>query len=132
LEVALLDDEQVAPAPSPAAAVDEHARLTVLVVAQESDVRRHVRECLRERKDVHVLEASTVTAAVALAERHSLALFIVDEPERDLLRALPNVRAIVLVDEVPLGEPESGTSVRLLGRPFTTEGLMAEVDRLLG
>ncbi len=129
LEVAFLDADQAAPAPAPAA--DERACLTVLVVAAEVDLRRYVRECLRERSDLRVLEAATVSTAVSLAADCSPDLLVVDEPERDVLAALSQVRAIVIVDDVPRETPASGTHVRLLGRPFTAERLVAEVGQLL-
>jgi hypothetical protein len=46
--------------------------------------------------------------------------------------AFAAVAPIVIVDDVPHGAPASGTRVRLLARPFTAEGLLAEVDQLLG
>jgi hypothetical protein len=132
LEVAFLDADQAAPAPAPQSAPDEREWITVLVVAAEADLRRYVRECLRERTDLRLLEAATVTAAVALAARYSPELLVVDEPERAVLVRLSQLRAIVIVDDVPRGAPASGTRVRLLARPFTAEGLVAEVGQLLG
>ena len=132
MEVALLDADQAAPAPATPAALDEQTCLTVLVVAAEADLRRYVRECLRERTDLRVLEASTVAGAVALAESDSLDLLVVDAPERDILALLVQLRAIVIVDDVSHRAPGSGTRVRPLARPFTAEGLVAEVGRLLG
>jgi hypothetical protein len=132
LEVAFLDADQAAPAPAPPAALDERTCLTVLVVAAEADLRRYVRECLRERTDLRLFEAATVTAAVALAAYHSPELLVVDEPERAVLVTLPQLRAIVIVDDVPHGAPGVGTRRRLLARPFTAEGLVAEVGQLLG
>ena len=131
MEVAFLDADQAAPTPAPAAAVDERMRLTVLVVAAEADLRRYVRECLRERTDLRLLEAATVSAAVSLASHYEPELLIVDEPERDVLLTLSQLRAVVIVDDVPHGAPSSGTR-RLLARPFTAEGLVAEVGQLLG
>ena len=130
LEVAFLDADQDAPAPSPPAALDERACLTVLVVAAEADLRRYVRECLRERTDLRLLEAATVTAAVALAAYYSPEILVVDEPERDVVVMLSQLRAIVIVDDVPRGAPASGTRIRLLARPFTAHELVDEVDRL--
>lgn len=132
LEVALLDADQTAAAPAPPAALDERPRITVLVVAAEADLRRYVRECLRERTDLRVLEAATVTAAVTLAAHHSPELLVVDEPASDVLVTLSQLRAIVIVDDVPHGEPASRARVRPLARPFTAEGLVAEVGQLLG
>jgi hypothetical protein len=131
LEVAFLDADQAAPAPTPSPAPDERARLTVLVVAAEVDLRRYVRECLRERTDLRLLEAPTVTAAVTLATDCSPDLLVVDEPERDVLATLSRLRAIVIVDDVPRDTPDSGLHVRLLPRPFTAEQLVVEVSHLL-
>jgi len=132
LEVAFLDDDQAAPAPAPPAAVDEQARLTVLVVAAEADLRRYVRECLRVRNDLRILEAATVSEALTVAGSHSPELLVVDEPESDVLSTLSQLRAIVIVDDVPRGSSPSGARVRLLARPFTREGLVEEVGQLLG
>jgi hypothetical protein len=130
LEVEFLDADQAAPAPLAAVAPgDERVHRTVLVVAGEADFRGYVRECLRERTDLRVLEAATVTAAVLLAAQYSPKLLIVDEPESAVAAMLSQVRAIVIVDDVPHGEPTTGP--RLLARPFTAEGLLAEVDQLL-
>ena len=104
----------------------------MLVVAAEADLRRYVRECLRERTDLRVLEAASVDAALALAARHPPELLVVDEPERDVLAARSQRRAILLVDEVPHGTSASGTHLRLLARPFTAAELVAEVGTLIG
>ena len=132
LEVAFLDADQAAPAPAPPAALDERTCLTVLVVAAEADFRRYVRECLRERTDVRVVEATTVTAAVPLAGVYSPELLVVDGPQRDVVVTLSQLRAIVIVDDVPRGGPGGKTRLRLLARPFTAEGLVAAVGQLLG
>jgi hypothetical protein len=131
LEVAFLDADQPAPADATPAVLDERTHLTVLVVAAEADLRRYVRECLRERSDLRVLEAATVATAVTLAANCAPALLIVDEPESDVLVPLSQLRAIVIVDDVPRDAPGSGTRRRLLARPFSAEGLAAEVGRLL-
>lgn len=132
LEVAFLDADQAAPAPTPSPGTDERARLTVLVVAAEADLRCYVRECLRERSDLRVLEAATVTAAVTFAADRPPDLLVVDEPERDVLAMLSEVQAIIIVDDVPRGIPSSGPRVRPFERPFTAERLVAEVSQLLG
>jgi hypothetical protein len=129
LEVEFLDAE-AAPAPlAPSAPDDERIRRTVLVVSGETDFRGYVRECLRERTDLRVLEAATVAAAVATSAQFSPMLLIVDEPERAVVAMLSQVPAIVIVDDVPRGERTPGP--QLLARPFTAEGLLAEVDQLL-
>jgi hypothetical protein len=130
LEVAFLEDDQAMPAPG--AALDERGCLTVLVVAAEADLRRYVRECLRERTDLRVLDAATVTAAVALAAYSSPTLLIVGEPQGAIVDRLADVHAIVIVDDVPRNTSASGAQHRLLARPFTAERLLAEVGQLLG
>jgi len=130
LEVALLDADQAAPSPAPSAP-DERPCLTVLVVAAESDVRRYVRECLRERADLRLVEAATVAAAVALAAHAAPELLVVDEPERDVVAALSSLPAIVIVDDVPHDSLAPGSRLRLLARPFSAEGLITQVDRIL-
>jgi len=132
LEVAFLDADQAAPAPAQSSSADERACLTVLVVAAEADLRRYVRECLRERSDLRLLEGATVSAAVTLAADHSPDLLVVDEPERDVLATLSHLRAVLIVDDVPRGAQALGSHVRLLSRPFTAERLVAEVSQLLG
>jgi hypothetical protein len=132
LEVAFLDADQVAPAPVPPATADEHARLTVLVVASEADLRRYVRECLRVRTDLRLVEAATATEALTLAGAYSPELLVVDESESDVLLTLSHLRAIVIVDDMPRRSPVSAPHVRRLARPFTGEGLMQEVTQLLG
>lgn len=132
LEVAFLDAHHSAPAPTDSVARDEQTSLLVLVVAAESDFRHYVRECLRERTDLRLIEAATVANAVALAANFALALLIVDEPERDVVTTLSQLRAIVIVDDVPGGVPPFGLRVRLIARPFTAEGLGAEIRQLVG
>ena len=131
LEVAFLDADQAAPAPAQSSSADEGACLTVLVVAAEADLRRYVRECLRERPDLRLLEAATVGAAVTLAAGCAPDVLIVDGPERDVLATLSQLRAIIIVDDVPRDAPALQTHVRLLARPFTAEQLVAGVNQLL-
>jgi hypothetical protein len=78
-----------------------------------------------------LLEAATAIAAVALAACYSVAFLIVDEPESEVLAALPELRAIVIVDDVPDSAAGSATRCRLLARPFTAERLLAEISQLL-
>ena len=106
LELAFLDAGGALSASAPQ--VDgEGSGPILLVVAAESDLRRYVRECLRDRAELVVVDAATVDGAVSLAERLRPALLVVDEPERDVLAALPHLGAILLVDEVPRGAPVS-------------------------
>jgi hypothetical protein len=56
----------------------------------------------------------------------------VDEPQSDVVVTLSQLRAIVIVDDVPRGAAGVETRLRLLARPFTAEGLVAAVGQLLG
>jgi hypothetical protein len=131
LELAFLDGDEAVPVPNAHAADGSGPALTVLVVAAEADVRRYVRECLRERADVRVVEAATVAAAVEMAAMDAPRLLVVDEMEREVLVSLADVRAIVMVDDVPHGAPPPGSRRRLLARPFSADRLVAEVSELL-
>ena len=109
---------------------DVRASLAVLIVAAEADFRSYVRECLRDVKELQILEAATTAAAVALAGVYAPRVLIVDEPEREVVARLPAIRAVLIVDDVPHGAA-SGASPRFLARPFTAEGLLAEVRALI-
>jgi hypothetical protein len=101
------------------------------VVAAEADLRRYVRECLRDRVEATVLEAASVPQALTVAAHESLALLVVDIPERDVLVALSHVRAILIVDDLPRHARPFGPRIRFLARPFSADGLVAEVSGLL-
>ena len=130
LEVAILS-EQPAPAPAPSPPINVPVGLTVVVVAAEADVRQYVRECLRDRVDVKILEAASVTEGLTVAAHEPVALLVVDAPERDVLGGLSHIRAIVIVDELPRGARPLGKRIRFLARPFSADGLVAEVTELL-
>jgi len=134
LELALLDADGAAsgsPSPTPDERRGERAGPTLLVVAGEADVRCYVRECLRRRADVHVIDAAGVEAAVALAGRVAPALLVVDAPERAVVDALPEIAAVVLVDESPRGAARAGAVVRFLARPFSADALLSAVAPFL-
>jgi CheY-like chemotaxis protein len=128
LEVAFLADAE-ASQPSPASD-DERPGVTVLVLAAEADVRRYVAECLRARSDLRVLEAPMAAAATELVRQARPDLLIVDGS--DGLERFPDLRAVVIVDEIPYGSTTDATRpVRLLGRPFSGDQLLAQVDLAL-
>jgi hypothetical protein len=131
LEVDLLASEQPVSLPDPVPG-DHHTRNVVLVVAGDSDVRRYVCECVRDRADLLVLEASTIAMATRLASVHSVKLLIVDAspPDVQVLDRLVNIRAVLLGNDVP--QPEiSGERITALARPFGAQDLQALVDRLV-
>jgi CheY-like chemotaxis protein len=130
LEVEILSADQAAPAPAPVPAGGAGVR-GVLIVAADPDVRRYVRHCLRDRTDWRVLEASTVTDALAVAGRESADLLIVDAPEARGVSAMPGMRAVLMADDEP-ERSASGDRVSVLLRPFTAEQLVGVVARMLG
>jgi len=132
LEVAVLgDDYEAESAPIPSTS-DERARVKVLVVAAEADLRAYVRECLRERIDVGLVEAATIASAVGAAARHSPVLLIVDDLQRAIVDALPRYPALVIVDDVPRDAEPVDTRIRSIVRPFTSDELLSAVGRVLG
>ena len=86
---------------------------------------------MRERDDLRLLEAVSVPDAVGVAEASSPDLLIVDDSVSDVRLALPHLRALVLVDDVPHGASASGPRVRFLARPFSADELLREVGALL-
>lgn len=129
LEAALLESDRAVPAVG--ASPDGAGCPTVLVVAAEADLRRYVRECLRERPALRLVEAATVPEALAIAARLPHAYLVVDEPERDLLDGLGSYRAVLLVDDAPREPDASVTNLRSLARPFSAKELVADVDWLV-
>ena len=127
LEVAILAADNVAPAAASAIASDGPVRLTVLVLAAEADVRRYVRECLRDSAGVRVLEAPSVAVALTLEAEAAPQLLIVDAEMSEVLVALPQVRAVVMVDDEPRREQPADARVRFLARPFSADQLVTEV-----
>jgi DNA-binding NtrC family response regulator len=129
LEIDLLASDRHAPLSAPAVG-DRREQRTVLVVARDADVRRHVLECLRERTDLRVVEADTIATATRLAAREPPALLILDTADIALLEAIAEVRAVVMVDDVG---PEAMRDARIatLARPFSGRDLESLVDRLL-
>ena len=125
----MLASDQPAPMPTPDIG-DRQQRHTVLVVAADADVRRHVRECLRDRVDLHVLDAPTVAIAEQLAAAHRPHLLIVDPRDAAVLSAIADVRAVVLMDDVPPHTRPNDRIVTLM-RPFGRHDLEALVDQAL-
>ena len=139
LELACLDAKLDAGGAAPASrasARDAGGGTTLLVAAAEADLRRYVRECLRERPDLRVVDAGGGETAAALAARLRPQLLVVDAAERAVLAAglaaMPHLGAVVLVDEVPRGASDAGPRVRLLARPFSADALLSAIARLVG
>ena len=129
LEVELLASDQPAPLPAPAVG-DERPWDTVLVVAGDADVMRYVRECLRDRADLRVLEAAAIVVAKRLAALQPPDLLIVDAPEAGVLDTITDVRAVLIADEFPL-TAMPGARIATLARPFSAQELQALVDASL-
>ena len=129
LEVELLASDQSAALTAPVPG-DESQRRTVLMVAEDADVRRYVRECLRDRADLRLLEASAVSTAEQLAALHRPQLLIVDARDAAVLSTIADVRALLIADDVPLDAMPDSRVVRLM-RPFGRQDLEALIDVLL-
>ena len=60
-------------------------------------------------------------------EKPLTTVLIVDTPQRGVLAALPQLSAILIVDN--LADVSPAPHVRLIERPFTAEQLLAEIGR---
>jgi len=129
LEVDLLASDHPAPLRAPSTG-DRREQRTVLVVAADADVRRHVLECLRDRTDFHVLEADTIAMAKRLAALERPELLIVDAPDAAILDAIVDVRSVVMGDDVAPHAMRDGRIITL-ARPFGGRDLESLVDRLM-
>jgi DNA-binding NtrC family response regulator len=130
LEVDILGSEPGTSTP-PAAPVRDDTRRVVIVVSADGDVRRYIRESLRDRMDIRVLEVATVRDARRVGWHTRANLVITDVPEARGLAALRPVPAILITDDSSDGVPPAAECVAL-PRPFTAERLAAVVARLLG
>lgn len=129
LEVELLASDAPAAVPAPAVG-DRPQRYTVLIVVGDADVRRYVRECLHDRADLRLLEASGVAMAEQLAALHRPDLLIVDAREAAVLSAIADVRAVIISDDVPPDAQPNSRIVTLM-RPFGGQELEALIEVLL-
>jgi hypothetical protein len=129
LEVELLASEQPVALPAPAVGDELRPRI-ILVAIADADVRQYVRECLHDRGDLQVLEAPTVAIAERLAQRYPAQILIVAAHDSAVLNVIPDVRAVVITDDVSPDALANGRAVRLL-RPFGRQDLKALVDELL-
>ena len=128
LEVELLANDQPVALPEPAMG-DQVLQHTVLVIIEDLDVRQYVRECLRDRVDLELLEAPTAMAE-QLTALHRPQLLIVDAHDAAVLRTVVNVRAVVIADDFPSDTGSNRRIVTLL-RPFGGQRLEALIDVLL-
>jgi hypothetical protein len=129
LEVDLLASDHPAPLQAPTSS-DRREQRTLLVVAEDADVRRHVLECLRDRTDLHVLEADSIAMAKRLAVLERPVLLIVDAPDAAILDAIVDVRSVVMGDDIA---PRAMRVERIttLARPFSGRDLESLVDWLM-
>jgi CheY-like chemotaxis protein len=134
LELAVLADElDAAQSGRPVNEVPPQG-ITVLIVAGEADVRAYVVECLRDRRGIRVLEAVSTPVAAALAVQQPPRLLIVDGAEIEIVRLLPDLPVIVIVDEITEERRRltQGAVARvLLARPFNARVLLEQLDGLL-
>lgn len=136
LEIAVLASDTTISADAPTEGnVAGLRKLTVLVAAGETDVRRYVRECLHARTDLRLVEAGSIAATLEAAAHHFPDLLIVDEPQAAAVLHFPTVPVILIADEMPDGQMRDRISASpplvLLARPFQARGLLEQVNRLL-
>lgn len=130
LEIDILGSEPGNPRPSGAPIHDDTCRV-VLVVSADGDVRRYIRESLRDRMEILVLEAATVPDARQVAEHTAPNLVITDISVARGLAGSRAVPAILITDDSIDGVPPAPECV-VVPRPFTAERLATLAARLLG
>jgi DNA-binding NarL/FixJ family response regulator len=101
------------------------------VVAGKAEVRGYVRECLRARPDLRLVEAARSDDALALVASVRPAVTIIDAQDIVLDPSLMATCCILLVDDSPHASDPLGAAVRLIARPFTSDQLLAEVAACL-
>ena len=116
---------------SRAADADVSVLRTVLVVASDADLRRYVRECLRDVQRVRVIEAASVTEALDLAVHDSPHVLIADWSAASVVSALSEVRAVLIADDLAEISDARQAPVSLLPEPFSAERLAGEVARMI-
>ena len=134
LELAVLADELGAERTGDQADDAPVHGIIALIVAGEPDVRAYVAECLRSRHDIRAVEAVSAAVAVALAAQQPPRLMIVDVAEIEIVRLLPDLPVIVIVDEITSERHRMtrGAGARvLLARPFNARVLLEQLDGLL-
>jgi hypothetical protein len=89
-----------------------------------------VRECLRDRDDLRVIEATSIAMATQGAVLQRPDLLIVDAPDAGALVGLIDVRAVVMADDLAQATAPNAL-LTTLARPFSGQDLQALVDRLL-
>jgi hypothetical protein len=126
LEVALLSSaEHAAPSGAPIA----------LVVSADDDERTYVAEVVRQRGDLEVVGAATVSAALEAAVQQTPRLIIVTHDARVVIRHLPAVAAVLLSDDTSTPEAVDATRlapVVVLRGAFRGTRLLEVVATLIG
>jgi len=103
-----------------------------MLVSREAEVRRHLKACLSDHPKLRLLEANSPTAAASLASELAVHLIITDAKAATVMKALPEVRTILLAEQ-PVHEGMAGERSRqhVMHRPFSAETLRATVLLLL-
>jgi len=130
LEIALLAAAATEPSDDGIAA-GEPGR-TVLLAVGDADLREYIKQCLRQRADLRVVEPQPGDDPLNIGRRQPVALVIADgSPDR---AAPVNRTPLLLVgDELSEALPvREGAGIAFLVQPFNTRRLLDVVARLLG
>jgi hypothetical protein len=112
-------------------AVPSQALKSVLVVARCEQVRRIVREGLRDSPWARVVEAVSVADGVEQVAREHPDLLVVDAPEAEVLHASGTSRYILVAGEVPRSGQIPGQPLALVARPLRPQRVVERVLALL-
>jgi hypothetical protein len=130
LEIALL----AAAAPEPfddGIGAGEPGR-TVLLAVGDADLREYIKQCLRQRADLRVVEAQPGDDRLNVGQRQPVALVIADGSP-DGAAALNGPPLLLVGDELSEALPvREGAGMAFLIQPFNARRLLDVVARLLG
>jgi len=104
----------------------------ILVVSFNADLRRYLRECLRDRADTAVLEAPTGADALVTLRSGAVHLVIADEAEAGALLAVPIPIPTIIVATGGAGQPApTSGAAAFITLPFSATTILAAIDRVL-
>src|SRR5262245_30926521 len=130
LEIALLAAAANEPSDDRIAA-SEPSR-TVLLAVSDADLREYIRQCLRQRTDLRVVEPQPGDDPLNVGRRQSVALVIADASP-DGAAPLNRPPLLLIGDEPPEALPvHEGAGMAFLRQPFNARRLLDVVASLLG
>jgi hypothetical protein len=110
-------------------------RRTILAVTSDEGLSRYLALCLSTRSDLQLATAASVEQAVTTAALLPPHAVIADVMRADVIRALHEVPALLIVDDAADADVtplhNARTPVAVMVRPFNAHSLLLRLDELL-